>query len=128
MIAVFQVKEGQRLYKAIRDSETHEWFVGEAEVEKVWKTPKRGDLRANLRAVNFSSNGKDRWTIKGVSEKWFSTPLEAVETAIYHTLLPSPYDVEYKVVTICANLEEEVCAVESLIALWRSLRKEARNA
>ena len=122
MIAVFQMKEGQRIYRAIRDAETREWFVGEAVVERIWKTPKRGYLHADIRAENFTTNGKSRWTKKAV-EDFFSTPLAAVENAIWRILRPSPYDARFFCVTIGGSIEEEVRLTENLFALWRELRR-----
>jgi hypothetical protein len=119
------MKEGQRIYRAIRDAETREWFVGEAVVERIWKTPKRGYLHADIRAENFTTNGKIRWTKKDV-EDFFSTPLAAVENAIWRILRPSPYEAGLLCATIGGSIEEEIRSMDGLFALWRELRRAAK--
>ena len=126
MIFLHELKEGQRIFKMIRDCDTREWFVGTGKVVRIWKTPKRGDIRANVLAENFSSNGKDRWTFKTGRMDWHKTPLDAVERAIWSVLDPDPFTAGRRYVEIFLSLEKEVESTERLFALWRSLKEASK--
>lgn len=126
MIAIFQLQEGQRIYKMCRDHETREWFVGTAIVDRIWKTPKRGNFRAEIIAEDFTSNGKDHWTARSVGPDWFLTPLAAVEHAIWNILNPDPFNAGRRFVEFFLSLEKEVEATERLFALWRSLKEASK--